>query len=68
MTEDDLVAARVRATAAGLDLDEARLRILAESLEGVREMIETIEQVDIDPLDLALETYEPAWPSMERGR
>lgn len=68
MTGDDLAAVRVRATAAGLDLDDERLRILAESMEGVREMIETIERIEINPVDLALETYEPAWSDGERRR
>lgn len=68
MTEDDLTAVRLRATAAGLDLDEDRIRILAASLEGVREMIETMERIEIDPLDLALDAYQPAWPDGERGR
>lgn len=68
MTEDDLTAVRLRAAAAGLDLDEDRIRILAASLEGVREMIETMERIEIDPLDLALDAYQPAWPDGERGR
>ncbi len=68
MTEDDLTAVRVRAAAAGLDLDEDRIRILTESLEGVREMIERIARIEIDPLDLALDAYQPAWTDGERGR
>ena len=68
MTEDDLTAIRVRAAAAGLDLDEDRIRILAASLEGVREMIETIGRIEIDPLDLALDAYQPAWLDGERRR
>lgn len=68
MTEDDLTAVRLRAAAAGLDLDEDRIRILAASLAGVREMIETMERIEIDPLDLALDAYQPAWPDGERGR
>lgn len=68
MTGDDLAVMRARATAAGLDLDGERLRILAESMEDVRELIGTIERIEINPVDLALETYEPAWWDGERGR
>jgi ribosomal protein L12E/L44/L45/RPP1/RPP2 len=68
MTEDELTTVRVRAAAAGLNLDDERIRILAESLEGVREMIETTERIEINPLDLALDAYQPAWPDGERGR
>jgi ribosomal protein L12E/L44/L45/RPP1/RPP2 len=67
MTEDDLTAVRVRAAAAGLELDEDRIRILAASLEGVQEMMETMEWIEIDPLDLALDAYQPAWSEGGRG-
>lgn len=68
MTEEMLERARVRAAAVGLELSDERLRILSGSLEGVKAMVAAMERVEIDPTDLALEPFDPAWPDEEGAR
>lgn len=70
MTEqqDRIETIRMRARDAGLSLDDERLAALAEAWPGVEAMTTTIERVEIDPLDLALEPFDPAWGDLERRR
>jgi hypothetical protein len=63
-----LAVVRMRAEEAGLQLDDARLAALAASLREFAVMMEALERIEIDPTDLALEPYDPAWPEGERGR
>ena len=65
---DDLASLKARATAVGLALDDERLARLAEAMPGVEAIIAAMEQVDIDPLDLALEPFDPAWPAKGQAR
>jgi len=58
---------RARAAAAGLTLDDARLEVLAISVEGIEAMMEAVRTIPVDPVDLAMEPYDPAWPE-ERER
>jgi uncharacterized membrane protein YqiK len=65
---DDLAAVRIRAEAAGLNLDDTRLAMLAELLQEFMEMMSAIDRIEIDPSDLALELFDPAWSKGERAR
>lgn len=64
---NELNMVRARAEAAGLDLDEERLGLLVDSLRGFMTMMDAVEQVEIDPTDLALEPFDPAWPAGDRA-
>lgn len=68
MEADDLAAVRIRAEAAGLNLDDTRLAMLAELLQEFMEMMSAIDRIEIDPSDLALEPFDPAWSEGERAR
>lgn len=67
MQPEEMQRVRARAEAAGLTLDEARLKALAEALAGLEAMMEPVRTVPVDPVDLAMAPYDPAWPE-ERGR
>lgn len=43
-------------------LDEARLETLAASLEGIEAVMDAVRSIPVDPVDLAMEPYDPAWP------
>jgi hypothetical protein len=58
----------MRAEEAGLQLDDGRLGALAESLREFAGMMESLECFEMDPTDLALEPFDPAWPEGKRGR
>lgn len=65
---DDLGSLRARAAAVGLALDDERLARLAQAMPGVEAMVAAMERVAIDPSDLALEAFDPAWPGKGRVR
>jgi hypothetical protein len=65
---DELAMVRMRAEEAGLQLNDDRLAQLAELLRDFARMMQAIEMIEIDPTDLALEPYDPAWTEGERGR
>lgn len=52
---------RARAEAAGLALDEARLGPLAAALEALESMMEAVRTIPVDPVDLAMVPFDPAW-------
>jgi len=53
---------KARAEAVGLALDDARLETLVSSLEGIGQMMDAVRTIPVDPVDLALEPFDPAWP------
>ena len=68
LNTNDLEAVRARADAAGLVLDDERLGVLAELLQEFSEMTDALKQVEIEPTNLALEPFDPAWPGGEDAR
>lgn len=58
---DRLMEVRFRAHSAGLDLDNERLEQLAEALHEFNDMLEVLDRIEVNPTDLALETYDPTW-------
>lgn len=53
---------RARAESAGLALTDERLELLADSLEGIEDMLEAMRTVPVDPTDIVMEPFDPAWP------
>ena len=61
MESDVLAGVRMRAEAAGLNLDDERLGKLADLLVEFERMTASLEGIEVDPTDLALGLYDPAW-------
>lgn len=68
MREEELAHVRMRAEEAGLHLDDARLDRAAHLMRAFAGMIEELEKIDVEPTDLALETFDPSWSERERTR
>lgn len=66
MDAEELSGLRIRAEGVGLTLDDERLGLLAASLREFGEMTTSLERIEVDPTDLALEPFDPAWP--DEGR
>lgn len=58
---------RVRAEAVGLTVDEQRLDALVVAVEAIEATLDEIRAIPVNPVDLAMTPYDPAWPE-ERGR
>ena len=56
---------RSRAEAAGLGLDEERFAELMSTLGALDAMMDAVRTIPVDPVDLAMTPFDPAWPEEE---